>query len=79
MLKEVEIEKHQFVPKHTVLNDAEKEEVLKKYGISLRQLPRILSTDPAVVKLSCKIGDVIKIERKSQTAGETVYYRVVVK
>jgi len=75
----VEIEKHELVPKHILLSDAEKEELLKKYGITVRQLPRILSTDPAVTKLECKVGDVIKIERKSMTAGESIYYRVVVK
>lgn len=75
----MEIEKHELVPKHILLSDAEKEELLKKYGITVRQLPRILSTDPAVTKLECKVGDVIKIERKSMTAGESIYYRVVVK
>jgi DNA-directed RNA polymerase subunit H (RpoH/RPB5) len=75
----VEIEKHELVPKHTLLSGAEKEEVLKKYGITSRQLPRILATDPVVAKLGCTVGDVVKIERKSETAGETVYYRVVVK
>jgi len=78
-LKNVEIEKHELVPKHTLLSAAEKEELLKKYGVSLRQLPRMLVTDPAVAKLGCNVGDIVKIERKSQTAGETVYYRVVVK
>ena len=75
----MEIEKHELVPKHILLSDAEKEELLKKYGITVRQLPRILSTDPAVTKLECKVGDVIRIERKSMTAGESIYYRVVVK
>lgn len=75
----MEIEKHQFMPRHVLLSDTEKEDVLKKYGITSRQLPRILATDPAIVKFGCKPGDVIKIERKSETAGEAVYYRVVVK
>lgn len=75
----MEIEKHELVPKHTLLSDAEKEELMKKYGISVRQLPRILSTDSAVVNLGCKVGDVIKIARKSMTAGESIYYRVVIK
>jgi len=74
-----DIREHNLVPKHIVLNEQEKEELLKKYGINIRQLPRILVTDPVVKLLNAKVGDVIKIIRKSETAGETVYYRVVVK
>ena len=78
-MKELEITKHELVPKHTLLNDKEKEELLKKYGIVLRQLPRMLVTDPMAKLLNCKVGDVVKIIRQSETAGETDYYRVVVK
>lgn len=67
-----------MVPKHIILNDEEKNNVLKKYRVMLRQLPRILITDPAIADKTPKIGDVIKIIRKSQTAGESVYFRVVV-
>jgi DNA-directed RNA polymerase subunit H (RpoH/RPB5) len=78
-LKKIDIEKHELVPKHIILNEQEKEEVLKSYGISLRQLPRILVSDPVIKLLNGKLGDVVKIIRKSPTAGETVYYRVVIK
>ncbi len=78
-MKEVDITKHELVPKHTLLNDREKEELLKRYGIVLRQLPRMLVTDPMAKLLNCKVGDVVKIKRQSETAGETEYYRVVVK
>jgi DNA-directed RNA polymerase subunit H len=76
-LKKIEIEKHQMVPKHIILSEEEKNEVLKRYKISLRQLPRILMTDPAIAEKNPKVGDVVKIVRKSPTAGETLYYRVV--
>ena len=79
MTKEFDITKHDIVPKHELLNEKEKEEVLKKFGIVLRQLPRILDTDPMVKIVNGKIGDVVKITRKSETAGEAVYYRVVIK
>ncbi len=79
MAKEFDITKHDIVPKHELLNEKEKEEVLKKFGIVLRQLPRILDTDPMVKIVDGKIGDVVKITRKSETAGEAVYYRVVIK
>lgn len=70
---------HELVPKHIVLNEKEKEEVLKKYRVTLKQLPRILSSDPVVKAIGAKPGDIIKIIRKSPVAGESVYYRVVVK
>lgn len=78
-MKELDIIKHELVPKHEVLNEKEKEELLKKYGITLRLLPRILDTDPVVKILNAKLGDVIKITRKSETAGEAIYYRVVIR
>ncbi|MEM2634488.1 MAG: DNA-directed RNA polymerase subunit H, partial [Nitrososphaerales archaeon] len=55
------------------------EQVLKKYNAKPEQFPYILDTDPVVRELGAKPGDLIKIIRKSQTAGETVYYRYVVK
>lgn len=70
---------HQLVPKHIVLNEKEKEEVLKKYRVTLKQLPRILSSDPVVKLIGAKSGDVVKIIRKDPILGESVYYRVVVK
>jgi DNA-directed RNA polymerase subunit H len=77
-MKELDITKHVLVPKHEIISESEKEELLKRYGISLRQLPRILVSDPAIKHLNPKIGDVIRIRRKGPT-GETEYYRVVVK
>lgn len=78
-MKELEITKHEMVPKHTLLDDNEKEDLLKRYGITLRQLPRMLASDAMAKLLNTKVGDVIKILRKSETAGEIEYYRVVVK
>ena len=78
-MKEIDINKHELVPKHILLGAQEKEALLKKYGITLRQLPRMLALDPLVKLLNCNVGDVVKIIRKSETAGDTEYYRVVVK
>jgi DNA-directed RNA polymerase subunit H len=79
MHKEFDITKHSVVPKHELLDDKQKEEVLKGFGITLRQLPRMLDSDPMAKILAAKPGDVVKITRKSETAGESVYYRVVIK
>jgi DNA-directed RNA polymerase subunit H len=78
-LKKIDIEKHQLVPKHIILGEEEKAEVLRKYKTSLKHFPRILITDPAIADKNPKVGDLVKIIRKSPTAGEAIYYRVVVR
>ncbi len=69
---------HELVPKHEILSEEETRELLETLNITKEQLPKILSKDPVVRILGAKPGDVIKITRKSPTAGEAVYYRVVV-
>ncbi len=78
-MKEVNILKHELVPKHSILNEKEKEDLFNRYGINIKQLPRISSSDPVVKVINGQPGDVVKIARKSPTAKETVYYRVVIK
>ena len=68
-----------LIPKHEILSEKEKDELLKKYKITLRNLPKILVSDPVVVALKAKVGDVIKITRNSPTAGKSIYYRAVIK
>ena len=77
-MKNTDITKHILVPKHTVLSDKEKKETLEKYHVSLAELPKIPKNDAAIKHLNAKIGDIIKILRNSHTAGESVFYRVVV-
>jgi DNA-directed RNA polymerase subunit H (RpoH/RPB5) len=60
-----------------ILADAEKTKVLKKYGITDDQFPKMFSTDPAAIALKAKAGDVIKIERNDGT-GKYPGYRIVV-
>lgn len=72
------ITSHQLVVKHTKVSDSEKDKLLKKYNINPNSLPKIFKTDSAIAHLDTKAGDIIKIERKSQTAGTTYYYRTVV-
>lgn len=73
-----DVSTHILVPLQTKLTDGEKEKLLESYDITLKQLPKILKDDPSLVKLNVEIGDVIKIQRKSKTAGVAVYYRLVV-
>jgi len=74
----IDISKHVLVPKHEILSPEEAKKVLERYHAKPEQLPYILSSDPMVRVLGAKPGDIIKIIRESKTAGEIVYYRLVV-
>lgn len=78
MKTKFDIQDHVLVPKHIKLKPEEAEKVLEEFNISIKQLPNILSKDAVVKLLGAKPGDVIKIIRKSPTAGEFTFYRVVV-
>jgi DNA-directed RNA polymerase subunit H len=69
---------HRLVPKHEILTDEEKTELLLKYKVHPYQLPQISSLDPTVKAIGAKPSDVLRIKRKSPTAGEHLAYRYVV-
>ncbi|ESL09989.1 DNA-directed RNA polymerases II [Trypanosoma rangeli SC58] len=74
----VNITHHELVPKHTQLEDEEVKEMLQAHALELGMLPRILSTDPVAAYLGLERGRVVRIERKSMSAGFYVTYRQVV-
>ncbi|GET87790.1 DNA-directed RNA polymerases II, putative [Leishmania tarentolae] len=74
----VNITRHELVPKHTPLSEEELKDVLHAHALQLHQLPRILSTDPVARYYGLKRGQVVRIERKSMSAGLYVTYRQVV-
>ena len=69
---------HIYVPKHQIITKKEAEAVLEKHHCKPTDLPLIFVNDPAIVGLGVKPGDMIRITRKSATAGESFYYRYVV-
>jgi len=76
--------KHDLVPEHHVLKPEETKVVLEQYGIQIDQLPKIRNDDPCIQTLEKKYGEIepgtlIKIVRRSDSAGVAVTYRVVVK
>ena len=76
--KKYDIMEHILVPEHLKLNEKEKKELFDNYKVSLKELPNIPKKDPAIAHLNVKEGDIIKVIRKSQTAGESIFYRGVV-
>ena len=69
---------HTFVPKHETLTTEERKKILTEYKIHPYQLPKINTSDPAITAIGAKPGDIIKITRKSSTAGKYIAYRYVV-
>jgi len=76
--KVIILSSHTYVPKHEIMTKKDSLEVLEKYHCKPTELPLILVSDPAIMRLGVKPGDMIKITRKSATAGESSYYRYVV-
>jgi len=78
MKKKFQTDKHSLIPKHSKLSDVQKKKMLEELNAEEQDLPKILKNDPVLVSLKTKPGDVIKITRDSMTAGESIFYRVVV-
>ena len=67
-----------YVPKHEIMTKKDAQKVLDEFNCKPTELPLIFVTDPAILGLGVKPGDMIRITRKSGTAGESTYYRYVV-
>ena len=71
--------KHAFVPSAHILNDDEIAILKSEYNLkTLMDLPEISRFDPQALSLCLRPNQVIKIDRKSDTALEYNYYRVCV-
>ena len=68
---------HFLVPKHALLSKEQAAELLKKYNLTLDQLPKIKSNDPAIADFKPEKNDIVKIIRTSPTAGKSIYFRRV--
>jgi DNA-directed RNA polymerases I, II, and III subunit RPABC1 len=74
----VNITDHELVPKHIMLSEAEKVQLLQRYRLKESQLPRIQVGDPVARYHGLRRGNVVKIIRKSETAGRYASYRWVI-
>lgn len=71
---------HDMVPKHEILSEDEKKVLLQKYNIQPEWLPLVKASDSIVRAINGKPGDIVKILRKSATAGQyAIFYRYVIK
>lgn len=70
--------KHMMVPKHEIVDPAYHKELMESmYITSKSKFPEIkFHIDPIARCIGAVPGDIIKITRPSQSAGETIIYRV---
>lgn len=76
--KKFNVLEHELVPPHEIVPPEESAKILRQLGVAPYQLPWIRVTDPVARAIGAKPGDIIRILRKSPTAGETIAYRYVV-
>ena len=69
---------HDFVSKHELLNLEEKKKFLEENKVKAYQLPRINSSDPAIIAVGGNPGDIVRVIRNSKTAGRYVAFRYVI-
>ena len=72
-----DVSNHELVPDHSVLDEAELEDVLEEYDIKKTDLPKISRRDAAIPD-GAEVGDVVKIVRDSRTTDTAVVYRLVI-
>ncbi|KAL3632545.1 DNA-directed RNA polymerase V subunit 5A [Castilleja foliolosa] len=73
----VNITKHELKPKHQVLTDEEKVNLLKKYSIDENQLPRMSQKDAIARYYGLEKGQVIKVTYSGELTQLHVTYRCV--
>jgi DNA-directed RNA polymerase I, II, and III subunit RPABC1 len=69
--------KHRLVPKHVLMPEIEKKDVLTTYDCRDTQIPRMVTTDYIARYYGAKAGDMFKIFRPSPSSGMYITYRVV--
>ncbi len=74
----INVLEHEVVPNHEVLDEGDVKAVLQKYGIKKEEMPKIMVGDSAAQAVGAHVGDILKITRKSPTAGTFASYRLVI-
>ena len=73
----IDIQDHMLVPKHEIMTDEEISDEFSDVDYEIKDLPKIRANDPVVKAIGAEPGNVLRITRESQTAGEFITYRIV--
>nr|XP_043610343.1 DNA-directed RNA polymerases IV and V subunit 5B-like [Erigeron canadensis] len=73
----VNITKHVLKPKHRVVTDEEKENLLKKFNLNENQLPRMSQKDAIAQYYGLEKGQVIEVTYNGEITGLHITYRCI--
>ncbi len=73
----INILEHKLVPKHEIMSESEIDDELADCDFKIENLPKIKPEDPVVKQINAQKGDILRITRESETAGNFVTYRKV--
>ena len=70
---------HSKVPKHRIMTNEEKSDIMKKYNIGEdREFPEISRFDPVAKAIGIRPGQLCEIIRSSETSITSKYYRICI-
>jgi DNA-directed RNA polymerase I, II, and III subunit RPABC1 len=74
----INISKHIFVPKHTIMSDDEIKEICNHYNIQPRNLHKILQQDPMAKFIGLRPGQVVKTFTNNPITGISETYKLCI-
>ena len=75
----IELPKHAIVPPHSIASEKEVKEFCEIHHTKKENFPKIKASDPVAVWYGPRPGEVMKIQRLSESAGHATPYRLVIK
>lgn len=78
--RKIDVLLHELVPKHYLMTKEEVNDLLNKYQITVSDLPQMIDKDPVALAIGAKEGDIVRIQRDSNTTVKSInYYRYIKK
>ena len=74
----INVSRHQFVPKHTVLSKQETQDLLTKYNCTNKNIPTIKRDDAQAKYIGLRPKQICKITAENVSSGTTEKYRLCV-
>jgi DNA-directed RNA polymerase subunit H (RpoH/RPB5) len=74
----INVSRHQFVPKHTVLSKQEAQDLLTKYNCTNKNIPTIKRDDAQAKYIGLRLKQICKIDVENISSGSTDKYRLCV-